>query len=102
MEEKKTQEIDKAQSTPRVSEEAVISFTNECLASAATSIFDIAIRWEFGDGMSEENPAMRVAEEMLRQIRMFRRQHYRDLPPAVKNIWNSVSRARLNENEHRK
>ena len=86
---------------PRMEETTALHFTNEYLTDAAKSIFDIAIRWELGDGMTDENPVMKVAEEMLRQIRALRMQHYRNnhagvsatasgvfaLPPAIRHLF---------------
>ncbi len=89
---------------PRIEETTALHFTNEHLTDAAKSIFDIALRWELGDGASDENPAIKVAEEMLRQVRALRMQHYRNnhagvpasaggvfaLPPAIRQIFRNV------------
>jgi len=54
------------------------------LADAAQEIVKIALSWEMGDGMSDENPVLEVAAAMLRQLRILKRQHYanthRDAP----------------------
>lgn len=113
MEEKREKEKPEVNEKRTLCTSAAIHFTNECLTDAAKSIFDIAIRWELGNGAWGENPAMEVADAMLRQIRALRQQHHMnerdladpeswsrcELPPAVRNIWSAVSRERRTEAE---
>ena len=65
-------------------ERMVETTTNMMLADAAQEIVKIAQKWELGDGMSDVNPAMEIADMMLRNCRILKRQHYmntrRDAP----------------------